>query len=448
MKRRKLSTRCLAIESLESRYLMAAITSSSFYAGDAGPTVPEERSGTVAAAETAGPTAANVSLAGSVLRVDGTGKDDIIEIMRNAVKPKKLIVDCNGSSAEYDAAKISKIIVNGFKGNDDIRNRTNIPCELHGGAGKDTLEGGTGDDLLFGEGKNDKLYGGAGSDQLDGGAGDDYLQGDTGRDRYMGGEGYDNYFDTDQFNPHLPSVGGATFDDVKQGQSDTCSINAVMGALAKRNPKFFESTITELSSYPSQDGGFVTLFKVATPGNKAKYGSTAFDGCWSDGDSQPRIDAAGYLTGDYWNVLVQRVFLSNYGVKWSDKPDTWDDRWEAKQQQVPWRLTMNAIKDLTGRGALCATNKEFSFEHMSWLLNTEKSFIIAEMPAATGQSMKHAVAVTAVDLAKKTVTLWNPVGTPGQNGPNSGLMTISFDQFKKEFDQIWYPWPQNPYDPE
>jgi len=75
-----------------------------------------------------------------------------------------------------------------------------IPMEIDGGAGADTVRGGAaadvirgggGPDQLLGRGQSDKIDGGPGNDSLDGGAGDDELTGGAGADDIVGGGGID-----------------------------------------------------------------------------------------------------------------------------------------------------------------------------------------------------------------------------------------------------------------
>lgn len=62
---------------------------------------------------------------------------------------------------------------------------------LIGGDGRDTLSGGPGDDVISGGGGNDVLGGGDGNDTLEGANGDDKLDGGLGADLMIGGRGVD-----------------------------------------------------------------------------------------------------------------------------------------------------------------------------------------------------------------------------------------------------------------
>ena len=80
---------------------------------------------------------------------------------------------------EGSADGISKVIIYGLDGNDDIKVHSNadVMAWLFGGEGNDKLRGGKGDDVLVGGPGNDKLDGKDGRDILIGGLGADKLQG-------------------------------------------------------------------------------------------------------------------------------------------------------------------------------------------------------------------------------------------------------------------------------
>ena len=130
------------------------------------------------------------ALHAGVLTVTGTGASENITIAQSG---SKVTVNQTGQPGTvYQAASILHIVVNANGGNDKVDCSTvNVPVELHGGSGNDTLVGGNGGDNLFGEDGNDTIYGGAGKDALHGGAGNDDLDGGAGNDFLDGGAGSD-----------------------------------------------------------------------------------------------------------------------------------------------------------------------------------------------------------------------------------------------------------------
>jgi Ca2+-binding RTX toxin-like protein len=160
-----------------------------------------------------------------ILMVGGSSGDDDIELERGytagIVRLELDERDFNTPKLKQNFADVSRIVVYGQDGDDDIHIDDNVgpvPVEFYGGAGKDELDGGDGDDLLDGgagdddlDGKdgNDVLRGRHGNDDLEGGRGDDVLHGDLGegQDTLKGEDGDDTLF-------------GADGDDVLKGGDD------------------------------------------------------------------------------------------------------------------------------------------------------------------------------------------------------------------------------------
>jgi len=96
------------------------------------------------------------------------------------------------ASAVTAPLNVSRIVITGSNGNDDIRiNGTTIPGVIDGGSGNDILRGGNGADVLSGGTGNDTLYGRDGEDVLIGGAGNDALNSDAGIGYLFGDAGND-----------------------------------------------------------------------------------------------------------------------------------------------------------------------------------------------------------------------------------------------------------------
>jgi hypothetical protein len=119
-------------------------------------------------------------------------------------------LEVGGTVCEHPAANANELIcqapaVAAFEfnadGGDDVARVTSgvqIPVEMRGGPGRDTLVGGAGPDKLVGGNGADKLIGrdgddlllgGNGSDRLAGGRGDDVLKGGLAPDVLSGGSG-------------------------------------------------------------------------------------------------------------------------------------------------------------------------------------------------------------------------------------------------------------------
>ena len=103
--------------------------------------------------------------------------------------------DVHPGTGEYralcPASGLTRLVVFGQGGDDELYGDLGLPAEIHGGAGKDSISGTSLNDLLIGGPGNDKLIAGAGADLLMGQAGNDGMNGGVGRDRCIGGPGRD-----------------------------------------------------------------------------------------------------------------------------------------------------------------------------------------------------------------------------------------------------------------
>lgn len=179
----------------------------------------------------------SASISNRVLYIDGTNNSDSVLVkVQYAGQGIGTVLDVQVSGASIPVKGLSpslgSIIVSvklhGYQG-DDILDCSNIqvPTEMNGGQGNDTLRGGVfqdtiyadkgddsisggpGNDILYGLDGNDLIRGGKGDDILYGGAGSDTLYGDIDIDRLYTGDGLDSVFLGD---PILRS--GAPFYDV------------------------------------------------------------------------------------------------------------------------------------------------------------------------------------------------------------------------------------------
>ncbi len=135
-----------------------------------------------------------------VLVVRGSSLDDKIDVKFGSMAGEFKISIKSGSKADsmeigsfkYDGsnASVTKVIVYGLDGDDDIKVHTDLDVNawLFGGAGNDKLRGSKGDDLLVGGDGDDQLDGGNGRDFLIGGLGADKLKGQQDEDILIAGE--------------------------------------------------------------------------------------------------------------------------------------------------------------------------------------------------------------------------------------------------------------------
>ncbi len=157
---------------------------------------------TMAAALVGAPTAyaapshsPSASVAGGVLTVTGSNAGDTITVdFRN---PDSVAVDLGGARQSFARSGLGSVSVFLGNGDDSFATSsggsasTDLPLDVAGGNGRDTVAGGANSDFLFGENGDDRLLGGAGTDVLFGDRGNDFLNGQVGADTELLGAGDD-----------------------------------------------------------------------------------------------------------------------------------------------------------------------------------------------------------------------------------------------------------------
>ena len=132
------------------------------------------------------------------LVVEGTAGSDNIYISRDA--SNNVVVNKNGAISTHDGWLVSKVVVNGYDGNDFLYTYSNVShrIEANGGYGNDSIYGGAAADQLLGAGGTDYVSGNDGNDHLDGGVGGfAYYSENTGNDSLYGGYGDDTIHASD-----------------------------------------------------------------------------------------------------------------------------------------------------------------------------------------------------------------------------------------------------------
>jgi Ca2+-binding RTX toxin-like protein len=138
---------------------------------------------------------ATASVAGGVLTIAGSNAGDSITV--DFRSPDSVAVDLNGvrqSFARPGLASVSAFLGNGddaFSTATGGSAATDLPLDVAGGNGSDTVTGGANVDFIFGENGDDRLLGGAGTDVLFGDRGNDFVNGQVGADTELLGSGDD-----------------------------------------------------------------------------------------------------------------------------------------------------------------------------------------------------------------------------------------------------------------
>lgn len=135
----------------------------------------------------------SASLDNGVLRIDGTKRNDTIDV---TVTLSRIYVQMNGALQSFRRGNVTNVQIGGYSGDDTIRvaGAVGVPCRVDGGGGNDSMTGGDGAEILVGGAGLDSIRGGGGNDQMYGGLGDDSLSGGKGYDSVYGNDGNDDLY--------------------------------------------------------------------------------------------------------------------------------------------------------------------------------------------------------------------------------------------------------------
>lgn len=135
------------------------------------------------------PELVTVEVINNELIVLGTQGPDDINITQFG---DQLEVDVDqGVVQSFDVQTITRVVVNGFGGADDIVANVDVPTSLFGGFGADLIIGGTETNELFGGPGADDITGGPLADQINSGRGQDFVNALGGDDFIIGGDAND-----------------------------------------------------------------------------------------------------------------------------------------------------------------------------------------------------------------------------------------------------------------
>lgn len=139
----------------------------------------------------------SVVLNGGVLEITGDKHGNVIDVSLNG--SNRIIVQLDGETDPtnpngYDPSQVQSLQLRGMGGHDQIsiNSDLNLPSNVTGDAGNDTITGGSGSDSIDGGAGRDSVSGGGGDDSLLGGASNDILMGGDGFDILNGGKGNDS----------------------------------------------------------------------------------------------------------------------------------------------------------------------------------------------------------------------------------------------------------------
>ncbi len=136
----------------------------------------------------------------TVLFVNGTQFRDEIRVRQFSNDNFVLETEGGTCSRRLEPIRLSRVVVNGFGGGDDIITNVTVPTLINGGFGPDLIIGGSapnelfggpGPDMIIGSFQEDHINSGRGRDIVDGAGGDDFIIGGDADDILHGGSGND-----------------------------------------------------------------------------------------------------------------------------------------------------------------------------------------------------------------------------------------------------------------
>lgn len=370
----------------------------------------------------------------------------------------------------------------GGKGNDVIDGRSHVDY-LHGGSGSDSLYGSSGsdylyggsgadylrggnqNDYLYGESNNDRLFGDAGRDALFGGSGNDYLSGGADKDSFDGGSGFDTFrrnlylpglgfnlngdqpMDPEDAPADMPTqvVGGFLSEgvssltrdsqwEIDQADSPTCSFLAALAAYAERTAS--SNDLVQKIKYDSATDQYgIRLFIKG-----------AWRTEWVNGDWTEDRDPAGKL----WVTLYQKAFLKAMGVLTrGPSGELLDDSSWISTAGNSWKNPGTCLTALTGGTANwtsigSATGSKLREQIYA---SATRGMVASSKDSGTtaGVIADHSYMIydaftkynSFTGLNEWHVRLYNPWAHDGNSctdGTDDGLITLTWGQFKANFD--------------
>jgi|GEM_PF-4336506 len=324
-----------------------------------------------------------------MLKINGTGKDDIITIRMDDHQADQMDADVNGKQSTFQASQVKRIRVSTSGGNDHVTIDSSIsdPATLLGGNGNDSLTGGSGSDDLVGGAGDDTLVGGDGDDTLDGSVGDDSLSGENGDDNLSPGKGNDDV-DGGSGDDHvdLTRGGGVPLSQLPaavQSGLTTLAKGAAIGTVQTlhEDGQTFFATIVTVSSHTMRiavdaNGNPVTV----TPDDRGRGG--------------PRNNHTGQQQGTIFGSLVSSDTTANT-ITVSIHPE------HGTASQVTFTLSSTATITLNGSPATLA-----NLPAGVWVgLTTDPASAATTVTAINAMSRQVEGVVSAVDPTASTITI-------------------------------------------
>jgi len=416
---------------------------------------------------------------GSQLRIIGTSMDDQISIRKSGAG----YLIANGTEwSKLMSGSFNSIRVNAGSGNDKITlsGAINLPSQLHGEAGHDSLNGGGGADSLYGGEGNDKLYGNAGEDtlislnggvkdSLSGGAGTDSFWLDAtdtekvadqdAKEKSLGASHFvgnfksftlksaavaptkdlngsriadptiDGSFKYTRFADRpLFASGGPSADDIQQGQAGDCYFLATLAAVAKTDPQVIRQSVADLG-----DGTYAVQFSGSNGAkNFVRVDNDLATYSWNS--SSPAYAKLGN-GNSMWVAVMEKAFAYFRNGKCTYA--SLDAGWMSEAFRALGRESDSLWKGSDVKNATTLAGE------LQDLIASGKSVTLGVGSVPSGHSLigNHAYTVDGVitnNDGSKSVRLRNPWGIDGagDDGRNDGYVIISSTQLFNVFSAV------------
>lgn len=399
------------------------------------------------------------------LHVQGTTGHDVINVSQSGTS--LTVANATGWSQSF-TGPFGRLVINGDRGADAITlaPSVTVPAMLYGDIGSDTLTGGSGNDTLYGGGGPDVLRGAGGSDTLVAlGQGVDSLYGGTARDSFwLDTDVNEKIFDLAERETNTGSVhrvanfsalrvdgvvtypakaqlgqrfadpiadantvyrafsnrplfasGGASADDVYQGNIGDCYFLAVLSSVASANPIRMQETLVDLG-----DGTYgVRLYRNGVE----TYLRVDNDVAVRNANSSTPVYAKFGVAGSMWVPILEKAFAyfrSNAGTYESISGGWMDEAYRAL--------------GLTPGGTGTASTNTLKLLAQQIASGKSVTYAVNTVPDGAPLIGSHAYMLSEVLTDENdevtSVVLRNPWGFDGagSDGNNDGYVTLTASQ--------------------
>jgi hypothetical protein len=280
------------------------------------------------------------------------------------------------------------------------------------------------------------------------------FKGGDGGDTYDGGQGRDQFVDTQtglnhfhmNYNANSPALHGATYTDIHQETSPTCSMLSSLSAeaLTGDGPSLLGRIHTVDSTHFKVD-----IWVGGTTGHY-EHPVVTFDGNYTDFDPKPDEE------GEFWVIVYQRAILQQFNNDQSLYADP------QKALDAMSRYWVTTVQNPGYNQSPCPSNDQFRFDFVDLKALRNAGWAVvagtydrASLRTSLGLVENHSYTIVSISgsgPASGTVVLRNPWGidcqdangntTTRDGNGNDGIVTLSWNQFLSAFEQATFEYSQ------